>query len=156
MKEDQQFKERFLLMNHAINYGSVKSKLGEGVVFGWYNIQERPDEFFVEATPLSAITDEHAIEVGKMSFADTEGGRKLWTAKIGKEEALRLSKYYNTHFHASLMICDFLREKGYAVPFGGKSVEELIEMGILKLRNICECENKWCWDCVDILDDYKV
>lgn len=153
MKEDQQFKERFFAQYWWQDVG----------IFPNHNYRHRIDSQgiymvdCIELTPLSAITDEHAIEVARI------GGYPKQTPKIYDRDfeppkdlmndttLLRGKKYVSGIMGVMMfglsersqpdptrasVIIDFLRSKGYALPFGGKSVEQLIEMGILKLREI--------------------
>lgn len=91
-------------------------------------------DLFLELTPLSAITDEDAIEVAKIEgslfnndASNISRGRNIvdW---IFKEDTLSFLG------SMSIEIADFLRYKGYAIPFRNYSVEQLIEMGWLKLK----------------------
>jgi len=85
----------------------------------------------LELTPLSSIADEDAIEVAKIVYADTEGGRKLWTPDNGKEHIDMVVGFGN---HFRYYVTDYLRSKGYALPYMGIEVETLIEWGWIKLK----------------------
>lgn len=77
---------------------------------------------YIELRPLSAITDEDAIEVGlsgKQHF-------KQFYAAYGEVRALSI--LYNE--------IDFLRSRGYALPWMNLSVDELIAAGWVKLRKV--------------------
>jgi len=78
----------------------------------------------LELTPLSMISDEDAIEVAKLDSEDI----RFNTPEFGKEIAL-LSDWKLKYF-----IVDYLRSKGYALPFMGLSVEQQIEYGWVKLK----------------------
>jgi len=83
------------------------------------------------AKPLESITDEDAIElfdllVPKHTDDDKEiklKNVKRWIDKDGDEHLLE---------HAGTII-DFLRSKGYLLPFRQYSTEQLIESGIVKI-----------------------
>lgn len=76
-------------------------------------------------TSLSAITDEDAIEVG---FNDKEH-YALWVKAYGKldSEKMLFEKPINV---------DFLRSRGYALPWMGLTVDELIAAGWVKLKEV--------------------
>ena len=132
----------------------------------------------IALTPLSKITDEHAIEVAKLAHQSQSDNWKVvrrdkdilhveWrNEKYGETRHISIMPQYATvnanhsfdksvndkyesfkvnigEIHLSskypipyIAIVDYLRSKGYALPFLGKSVEELIEMGVLKLKEI--------------------
>lgn len=120
MKEDSIFKERFFAQYWGQRIGHyLKNPKGDlWVIKEDFTI--KIEDFCLLLTPLSAITDEHAIEVGKIRYNDM--------CSVPIYELAELARHTE--------VSDFLRSKGYALPFGGKSVEQLIEMGILKLREI--------------------
>lgn len=90
---------------------------------------------FLELTPLSQISDEDAIEVAKIEdSAYTESN--LVRGKVIAENFINYSDCNNS-FRCSLKMIkfmDYLRSKGYALPWMGLSVEELIEYGWVKLK----------------------
>lgn len=131
MKNTIENKANFLLMNYAFNRGSIKSKQGVGVVFPVIDIINNPEYYYCEQTPLSSITDEDAIEVAKMTWADTIGGRKFINAIDGRYEILDTLSLGG---HFKYYIVDYLRSKGYALPFHNLSVDELISYGWIKLK----------------------
>ena len=95
----------------------------------------------LELTPLSQISDEDAIEVAKMLFRDTEikGINSAYYALIfswrasNKGRWFRRSLYWN---NLNIKQTDYLRSKGYALPWMGISVEALVEWGWVKLKTI--------------------
>lgn len=102
---------------------------------------------FLELTPLSQISDEDAIEVAKI-LGNAENGSSIeWDC--GGESFDFIGDYcgtvyydgeidYNENEQVSLLILqayDYLRSKGYALPFMGLSVEKLIEYGWVKLKS---------------------
>lgn len=115
-------------------------------------------------TPLSAITDEDAIEVAKMYHPGNDRCtilRKqdfIFTIDVDSSSSVEFSleieldfsrtfqhsylskihgRTYGGEFpdRSFLCISDFLRSKGYALPWRQYSVEQLIEMGWLQLTN---------------------
>lgn len=74
-------------------------------------------------TPLLAITDEDAIEVERILQGNPDYDKAIYNIK----------RYPHIYAITSAEITDFLRSKGYALPWRDKSVEQLIELGWLKL-----------------------
>lgn len=70
--------------------------------------------YFLELKPISGITDYDA-------------------QKLQHEGAKDASRYYNI-WEASGYDVDYLRSKGYALPWMGLSVEQLISYGWIKLK----------------------
>jgi len=97
-----------------------------------------PDEVKLLLTPLSRITDEHAIEVAKLADI-SEAERKYrhgWNdydnyERIGKEIAQDLIEDYGDPCKVgaknAVAIVDYLRSKSYLLPFRGV---DLIAAGI--------------------------
>jgi len=87
------------------------------------------DEYYLELTPLSAITDEDAIEVAKLNpWADYRDG-------MDKEPYIEHVKgfiFNDNHLLSSY--ADYLRSRGYALPYLDASVEDLVKMGWVKLK----------------------
>lgn len=81
--------------------------------------------------PLSSITDEDAIEVAKIfnqhkikaHYSDDD--LKAYLINKGKQFAFRCEHY--------VIIYQYLQSKGYALPYMGLSVEQLVEYGWVKL-----------------------
>ena len=96
-------------------------------------------EDYLELKPISQISDEDAIEVFDILFSKIANHKEkpkyfkieygsLWSKCVGKETFGQL-------FPASYIeMIDYLRSKGYALPFMGISVETLIYWGWLKLK----------------------
>jgi hypothetical protein len=89
-------------------------EIGKG---GW-NLKH-PD-FFLQLTPLSQITDEDAIEIGYDNSEDFKYHFLKWN-EVHKTEVID---------------ADLLRSKGYALPWMGLSVDELVEYGWIKLKEV--------------------
>lgn len=105
----------------------------------------------LELKSLSLITDEDAYGVGilvncwswterKMEFFEHDelkethiDGGKLFANSIGKEFGPGLSHPFANNSTDILAAYDFLRSKGYALPFNTLSVDKLQEYGWLKL-----------------------
>jgi len=90
------------------------------------------DYIFLELTPLSAITDEDAIEVAKILNETVRNDRY-------KEVII---DYFDGHFETTnsnrkwqiMHVTDYLRSKSYALPWMGLSVEDLVNYGWVKLK----------------------
>lgn len=102
-------------------------------VFDGLNTEDFDGEY-LELKPLSAITDEDAEEIGFEFNVPS------------KDVELKFHfDNYDTHWEAKhkgmlkegnllLEDTDYLRSRGYALPWMGLSVEELIEAGWIKLK----------------------
>ena len=71
------------------------------------------NEDYLLLKPLSSITDEDARHSGI-----TKG---------------RLKQHVQYHHIMTPFMCDYLRSKGYALPWMGLSVEEMVQAGWIKL-----------------------
>lgn len=80
--------------------------------------------YHLELTPLSAITDEdhNVIIQNKIMNPHLPKGDVELDGRIG---GIHLS---------DITTCDYLRSKGYALPWMGLSVEQQIEFGWVKLK----------------------
>lgn len=101
------------------------SKIG-----GIYSIQHFAERgWFVQVKSLSSITDEDAIEVAKIedNFEDPlRRGKAL----------IRDFNHILWHQERWSEITDYLRSKGYALPAYGFNVDELVEAGVFKLKEV--------------------
>lgn len=79
------------------------------------------DSDYLELKPLSSITDEEHKEILENPIYNTE--KSVQKNKIGN--------YYTS----DIAITDYLRSKGYALPFMGISVKKLVEFGWIKIKN---------------------
>lgn len=70
--------------------------------------------YLLQLTPISQITDEDAYNAG-----------------ITKA---RLKNHINHPHIMTPFMCDYLRSKGYALPWMGLSVEQLVSFGWVKLK----------------------
>ena len=93
----------------------------------------RPEEFhkvYMLLKPLSDISDEDAIEL--MQILDCNPDQRLGKRIVlGLFENTEENKYLDGYlFYWDVpVIVDFLRSKGYLLPFNGLSTEELISRG---------------------------
>lgn len=98
------------------------------------------ERFTLELTPLSDITDEDAIEVCKCMKWDRvlppniEGHPLDFSVSISDFNWIKnkLFDWSKINLHTA----DFLRSKGYALPWMGLSVEKQSIYGWVKLKNI--------------------
>lgn len=81
----------------------------------------------VELKSLSDITDEDAIESSKIYDAGQKLDNELHCLR-GKR-IIKGNAQYNSY------LTDYLRSKGYALPWLGLSVEKQIEYGWVKIKN---------------------
>lgn len=94
------------------------------------------NKFYLELIPLSQITDEDALKAYRFhwspeSFEDIEEANKIdtpvaveWLKNYGKPKYIKLT----------IEGSDYLRSKGYALPFLGISVDQQIEWGWIRLN----------------------
>ena len=137
MKVDQQFKERFFAQYYGqevVNHRKINGRSIIKIDHKYFFLNKSIKNDFLELTPLSAITDEHVIEVlkilGVQNKISVPNRDRNWICN---------SFLKNEWSHKTVSVIeatDLLRSKGYALPFGGKSVKQLIEKGYLKLSRI--------------------
>lgn len=82
------------------------------------------------------ITDEDAVELGRMHGHEDE--ENLWTDEYLLYVGKRVSGYFPNYTTPVpvidlIRITDYLRSKGYALPFRGISVERQVELGWIRL-----------------------
>lgn len=103
----------------------------------------------LELIPIHLISDEDAIEIGKLmgiwnAKEIKESGDEIntqlrnygemFTSSIGKHWGAGMSHPFATSSTDILMAYDFLRSKGYALPYNGLSVEEQVSLGWVVLK----------------------
>lgn len=81
--------------------------------------------------PLSAISDEDAIEVAKITYPG-DGSWQIGKGIINLIQEASLTAL-DIDFETLFEIVDFLRSKGYALPFRQYSVEQQVANGWIKL-----------------------
>jgi len=81
----------------------------------------------LELTPLSMISDEDAIEVAKTVYLTDSD---LWTSERGRDYL----DFDPNVWSMVANISDLLRSKGYALPYMGLSIAELENYGWIKLK----------------------
>lgn len=79
---------------------------------------------YLQLKPLSPLSDEDAIEVGTLQIGSMHPVKADW-ARAWIKEALELNEW-------KIEVIDFLRSRGYLLPFMGLSCEEIIEAGWAK------------------------
>ena len=97
---------------------------------GGWNLKH-PD-FFLELKPLSKITDEDLINVANIGF---NFNQKVTHFKV---ETKAVYGYYimpseSKYVRLDVPHIDYLRSKGYALPFMEYSIDELVELGWVRL-----------------------
>jgi len=84
---------------------------------------------FLELKSLSSITDEDAIEVAKMHRYHTDNGDSIY-AKVGKEMVWRTFGLNGLPTREGFCLpfetADFLRSRGYLLPFMDLSVDDIL------------------------------
>lgn len=88
-------------------------------VNSYFNLMH--ESFCLELKPLSSITDEDTIEVARLYWNNAKTGEVSHTKNVMDTLIQKTN------------VADYVRSKGYALPFRNYSVDQLIEMGWLKL-----------------------
>lgn len=92
-------------------------------------------QYSLELKPLSQITDEDALELFNLispDWKDCSNEISFGKAYASGYDEKDIERAHTT-FEA-LLIIDFLRSKGYAIPYMGISVEQQMEWGWVKLK----------------------
>ncbi|MDV3774041.1 hypothetical protein CMU14_13240 [Elizabethkingia anophelis] len=84
------------------------------------------DYSYLELKPLSAITDDDVIEL--LRFKEGRDFERY------DENVIKWARKQIDNL-ISIETIDFIRSKGYALPWMGLSVEKLVEYGWIKLKN---------------------
>jgi hypothetical protein len=100
------------------------------------------EEYWLQLKPLSSISDEDAIEVAKLdssvnwNFGTFGVWKNTFGATIVSNGQGLIQKYAQTIIDISFLTpvqFDYLRLKGYALPWMGLSVDQMVEAGWIKL-----------------------
>ena len=91
---------------------------------------------YLELKPLSQISDEDAIEVSKIfGLGNLSGAIKELILSIFRTSINDSGTTSSTNGIKNwLHVFDYLRSKGYALPYMDLSVEDLVEYGWVKLK----------------------
>lgn len=122
------------LISDAIN--------GCGVFLGDRGVVKIIDSPPLELTPISAISDEDAIEVAKIQFSFSDCSEVVFFhCKEVKNHCVKIIRGTSVlktvsinEWSFNISASDFLRSKGYAIPWNGLSVEDLIDYNWIKLK----------------------
>ncbi len=90
------------------------------------------EDYKLQVSPLSAITDEDKIKVAIINYklkSDNEIKLSLCIGNRIIEAALPFLD------RLPLAIAQYLYSKGYALPYGDYTVEDLVELGVYELKN---------------------
>lgn len=104
-------------------------------------IDNGEQKWFLLLNALSAITDKDALQLWNL-LHDYSNAAHLTQAQLisqGRNIAKNM-QYINgswlVSLGATIMCADFLRSKGYALPFNGLNVDEMVEHGWIKLTHL--------------------
>src|SRR5690606_7643104 len=92
--------------------------------------QSKISNYYLELKTLSSISDKDAIEVS------TIWGSQVYSRILGHSLISRLASgtdTIETQFRNILGVVNYLHSKGYALPFMGISVEQMVEWGWITL-----------------------
>lgn len=141
MKQDKQnlelnapiIRHRFFMQYWSVKCMHINGvglvKVGDG---GW---NFKHINFYLELKPLSNISDEDAIEYFNILwYADNLDSPQEFKKEFGRNYANSLLSNKFRLIPANVVHgIDFLRSKGYAIPFMEYSVEELVKLGWIQL-----------------------
>lgn len=124
--------------------GNIWSKASDGLGDSRHYLSYDPhyihERDYLLLKPLSSISDEDVIEVAKImdrkSLIDIESNKAILT--VHKRVAIQYISDGNTmfrDFETVTMVTDYLRSRGYALPWNGLSVEKQIEYNWIKLTH---------------------
>ena len=145
MENSVKERRQFLLIQYAYNKDSIRYVEGGGYVENSSIIILFPESVYFSGKPLNQIADEDAIEVASFVYADiTDGDETILFAKnyimysfggwnTNKFEVEQFSLFRDEYVCQQTI--DYLRSKGYLIPFGGKSVEEILKLGWVRYEN---------------------
>lgn len=92
---------------------------------------------YIPLKSLSSITDEDAVEVAKIWNWQLDDNKLGIGRRHGLVQIINSESPYGSSgtpfFERQIKAIDYLRSKGYALPWNGISVEQQIEWGWIKL-----------------------
>ena len=116
-------------------YGQIWKTNNEG-----HQLKVSIGDICLNLKPLSQISDDDAIEVSRILFGEEsqlDTIHKYWVERIKlnlrNQFGSNIFPIMQPYFSISWEICDYLRSKGYALPWLGLSVEEMCEAGWIRL-----------------------
>jgi hypothetical protein len=125
MENTQQNKEKFI----AQYWGQkVLNRKRDGVytlVTAKLSVYEILESDHLLLRDLSSITDEELLDIYYIERVEIS---------TSDEQKIIIAKYWIMHSLFSYAITDYLRSKGFLVPFMDLSVEEIIEYGWAKIK----------------------
>lgn len=114
----------------------LAGKFGGINIVSWMISSVDISDFYLQLTPLSQISDEDVMEVAKIfNIGHLKGStvpliKGILQALDGNTPKSETTEFVLHWLHAQ----DFLRSKGYAVPWRDLSVEDLVSYGWVKLK----------------------
>lgn len=105
------------------------------VTWEFKNFKYLNETDYLELKPLSQISDEDAIH-GLKLIISSRNSSAFDYCKSQNYSIEQMVNYFNRHlvYDFKLILTDYLRSKGYALPYMDLSVEDLIEYGWVKLK----------------------
>ena len=132
MSENLELKEKFFVQYWGQKILKITSSKFEEVGSQW-NLKH--PSFKLLLRPLSALSDNHAIEYFDILWHESHKSKsKEFKIEYGKEWANNLlSERFGLIPSNILNGIDYLRSKGYTLPFMQYSVEDLVNLGWIEL-----------------------
>jgi len=110
-------------------YGQNIQRAGDDPAYFETKPEYTAEDWYLELKSLSAITDEDAIEMGVIN-----NWRRGVDFSIDVANYRNMAKFFDKgELGMNYETVDYLRSKGYALPFMGLSVEEMVQAGWIKL-----------------------
>ena len=108
----------------------------EGIIVSVPDLKIYASCYFLRLKPLSEITDEDAIAVigGVECSRKINDERSFYYGMSPSEVFLDTLVGYSDSYHIDTWEMDYLRSKGYALPWLNISVEEQLEWGWIKFK----------------------
>lgn len=121
----------------------------EGIIINGEFLDTIDENDCIFLKSLQEITDEDAIELGKLCLKNdniiiNNTANNIWIES--SKSYIQIDKYkqnviicdilseVEADFNTYLLVADYLRSKGYALPWMDLSVDDLVEYGWIKLK----------------------
>lgn len=138
----QQDRERIfaLYWDQKVVKGTLNALFNTSYALGSPFMKHLAGNYILEVTPLQDITDEHAIECAKLNPSFHQTGEytvyrnPLLQPVVSSGEGYKYEKVIIEKDQLNPAQVDYLRSKGYALPYLNYTVDQLIKEGVFKLK----------------------
>lgn len=132
MKDTQENKEKFFAQYWGQCVGVIKDVCLNGQELEPYYIMDLQKEDYLELTNLKDISDEDLKELSIITNPDLS----VEINNMFEEYKHDLRKSFPNNIEYDQLSADYLRSKGYLVPWMGLSCEEIIKRGWAKHKEV--------------------